>query len=278
MSGTHNVQQGLTFAIVYGTTIRIEKAILERLRNVRYEVAHPLLVPGILAEIELIRHTGLLDFMINEVEAKILELDMQSSETRNHRQVDVDRRNQMKREAWLNLSYLRSSIMTWKIQLLKIIQHTDSLNTIPPASANVQRNVSHDVHCVRATYGRDQTQPGYGTHNRTSREISRVDTRPTKLSFDNTHGPRHSWIPTQDFQNLGLEKSYIEYPLQIHDHRDGLNWNDHMRGVGEKIKGRLSAIIEDYDEKIRDCNMRVDGMAMATQWVSIHAFLLSVQN
>ncbi|KAH4265087.1 hypothetical protein HBH64_008030 [Parastagonospora nodorum] len=266
MSATHHVQQGLTFAIVYGTTIRIEKAILERLKSVQYEVAHPLLVPGILAEIELTRHTGLLDFMINEVEEKILELDMQSSETRNHRQVDVDRRNQMKREAWLNLSYLRSSIMTWKMQLLKIIQHTDSLNTSPPASASVQRNVSHDVHYVRATYGRDQTQPGYRTHNKTSQEISRVDTKPNKLSFDNTHDLCHSCSPTQDFQNLGLGKSYIDYPLQIHDHRDGLNWNDHMRGVGEKIKVRLSAIVDDYDEKIRDCNMRVDGMAIATQW------------
>jgi hypothetical protein len=40
-----------------------------------------------------------------------------------------------------------------------------------------------------------------------------------------------------------------------------------MRIVGQRIGARLGAIREDYDEKIRDCDMRVDGMAMATQWV-----------
>ncbi|KAH6383054.1 hypothetical protein HBI60_259090 [Parastagonospora nodorum] len=50
----------------------------------------------------------------------------------------------------------------------------------------------------------------------------------------------------------------VNYPLQLHDHRDGLTRSRHKRGVGEKI--------DNYDEKIRDCNMRVDGIAMATQW------------
>lgn len=35
------------------------------------------------------------------------------------------------------------------------------------------------------------------------------------------------------------------------------------------IKERLNALVEELDEKIEDCTMRVDGMAMATQWVSL---------
>lgn len=38
--------------------------------------------------------------------------------------------------------------------------------------------------------------------------------------------------------------------------------------TGQKIKDRIQGIIDEYDDKIRDCTMRVDGMAMATQWAS----------
>ncbi|KAF3765540.1 hypothetical protein M406DRAFT_355963 [Cryphonectria parasitica EP155] len=46
----------------------------------------------------------------------------------------------------------------------------------------------------------------------------------------------------------------------------GLVSNIRMRRAGRKIIGRLQAIIDEYDDKIRDCSMRLDGMAMATQW------------
>ncbi|KAH4354395.1 hypothetical protein HBH97_248810 [Parastagonospora nodorum] len=151
------------------------------------------LAQGIIAELELIRHTGLVDSMINEVEEKIHELDSRSSKRRDHRQIDVEGRNQSKRDVWLNLSYLRNSIITWKTQLLKVIEHAEPLNNNPPASASVASNFSHDL-------------------------------------------------------------------------QDGLTRSRHKRGVGEKIRSRIFAIIDNYDEKIRDCNMRVDGIAMATQW------------
>lgn len=44
------------------------------------------------------------------------------------------------------------------------------------------------------------------------------------------------------------------------------------RRVTIKIRNRLGDIINEYDDKIRDCTMRVDGMAMATQWVSVQEF------
>ena len=51
-----------------------------------------------------------------------------------------------------------------------------------------------------------------------------------------------------------------------------------MRGVGEKIRSRICAIRGDYDEKIRACDMRIDSIAMATQWVSIQAFDLPISS
>lgn len=46
------------------------------------------------------------------------------------------------------------------------------------------------------------------------------------------------------------------------------------RRVTIKIRNRLGDIINEYDDKIRDCTMRVDGMAMATQWVGIQELCL----
>lgn len=41
-----------------------------------------------------------------------------------------------------------------------------------------------------------------------------------------------------------------------------------LRRIGRRIHDRLQDIIDEYDDKIRDCTMRIEGMAMATQWVS----------
>ncbi|KAM0644311.1 hypothetical protein ACHAQF_001607, partial [Verticillium nonalfalfae] len=39
-----------------------------------------------------------------------------------------------------------------------------------------------------------------------------------------------------------------------------------LEASSTRIGDRLEAIVEEYDEKIRDSAMRLDGMAMATQW------------
>jgi len=51
------------------------------------------------------------------------------------------------------------------------------------------------------------------------------------------------------------------------DYGKSISHTSQMREVGIKVKGRVMAIKDENDEKIRDCSMRVDGMAMATQWV-----------
>ena len=43
--------------------------------------------------------------------------------------------------------------------------------------------------------------------------------------------------------------------------------NSQMKRTGVMIKDRLRALVEEYDEKIEECSMRVDGMTIATQWV-----------
>jgi hypothetical protein len=174
----------MSFAIFYGSNPSAEASILNRLQHVTTEARHPLLLPGMFAEMELERHKKYTEAGISDLEAKILELDMKLECSS---QAEVERKNIEKRTAWLDMSYLRDSITTWKVQLERMSEHNDSLARDPAiqASLDTALDTPHAILCETTT----------------------------------------------------------------------------------KIKTRLTAICDEYDEKIRDCTMRLDGMAIATQWV-----------
>jgi len=178
----------MSFAIFYGSNPSAEAPILNRLQHVTTEARHPLLLPGMFAEMELKRHKKYTEAGISDLEAKILELDVKLECSS---QAEVERKNIEKRTAWLDMSYLRDSITTWKVQLERMTEHNDFL--------------AHELAI------------------QTPRQTG-ADTTHTMLCETTT-----------------------------------------------KIKTRLAAICDEYDEKIRDCTMRLDGMAIATQWVhSLH--------
>jgi hypothetical protein len=125
MSSTYDPASGLTCAVVYGSTHKTERAILKRLHSIRIEASHPLLLPGIIVELELTRHTELVEASILDVETKMLIADdLKSYATRSK----VTGRAQSRTEAWLDLTYLRNSMITWSTQLLKMIEHIDFLD------------------------------------------------------------------------------------------------------------------------------------------------------
>jgi hypothetical protein len=271
LSATHYVHQGLTFAIVYGTTFNLEKRILERLRNVRAEAAHPMLLPGIFAEVELLRHTGLVDGSINEVEAKIFELDFQSSNSPDRHRGEAERRAQSKRTAWLNLTYLRNSITTWNTQIQRMMDHVEVLN----GSCSVINCSLRYPPFMELAHGRVQTEANHSLMLRddtTYTESSRPGTKSSQLELRSDDACETVSVggQSQEVGEAQSTNSYLSYVLSLNDYEDNSIHNKEMRHVGQRILARLSDIREDYDEKIRDCEMRVDGMAMATQWV-IHS-------
>ncbi|KAG7151368.1 hypothetical protein HYQ46_012853 [Verticillium longisporum] len=78
-------------------------------------------------------------------------------------------------------------------------------------------------------------------HARLLQSAPTIDTPQTATTKENGHG-------LQDTQHNGnLERRTLE-------------------ASSTRISDRLEAIVEEYDEKIRDSAMRLDGMAMATQW------------
>jgi hypothetical protein len=233
----------------------IERTIIERLQSVNVEAAHPLLLPGIFAELELARHIRLVDMCINDVEAKIFELNFISGSTQYYHRSEVEKRSESKRTAWLDLSYLRNSLITWNTQLLKMVEHADSLS-----------KEEYSVSCLADALPRDEGVEFtcLPMHAQLEAKISPLKSQKDQVC--KTCPPRYR---TQDFEDIEEIESNESYISDYSESKSADIYLQQMRKTGEKIRVRLAAIRDEYDEKIRDCTMRVDGMAMATQWVNL---------
>jgi Mg2+ and Co2+ transporter CorA len=217
---------------MYGCSFAIEQNIIGRLKYIASEAAHPLLLPGILVELELSRHIKLIESTINKVEAKIFELDFDYANLGRPKS-DVDDRNEEKREAWLDLTYLRNGLISWNTQIGRMHEHVDELK---------QHVFNLSEWRISDCSGKDCMVSALRNWSKHS-----DGTMPKAI------GPLKK--PTWD---VSKPKVRFRKTPEVYK-RD-------MQQVGERIKARLSAIRDEYDEKIRDCTMRVDGMAMATQW------------
>ncbi|KAF2274430.1 uncharacterized protein EI97DRAFT_435263 [Westerdykella ornata] len=252
LSATYFPGSGLTFSILYGCPFQTEENIIRRLRRVTYEAAHPLLLPGIFAELEVLRHTRLVETTINKIETKILELNDAAANFRSS-QEEVDRRNEDKRESWLDLTYLRNSLVSWNTQLGKLATHATEL--------------SDDVYRCTKQDKADVPNNIFNIHSMTAHTgSSNVWESKYSLYGDHNWCPSHSEAPTATNSAVDEKHPMNEKFLSASIPEKSRAYTALMREAGDKIKRRIMAIRDDYDEKIRDCTMRVDGMAMATQW------------
>lgn len=121
------------------------------------------------------------------------------------------------------------------------------------------------------------------TIDRIEETIYELDTGETSYEAaegEHLAGPRHVrrtvWLNVTFLRNrLRISKTQF---LKMIEHLDQLfgmelfempesGSNGLMTRTGRLIKDRLRAIVEEFDEMIDDCSMRVDGMTIATQWV-----------
>ncbi|KAI8651033.1 Protein kinase domain-containing protein [Fusarium keratoplasticum] len=247
----------LTFAIMFGCPISTEKQVLQRLGKVEIEADHPLLMPGILVELERQRHVCLVDDTVNELETQILEIDTFSEDLELMSTEEQARRKQAKRAAWLDTTYLRNQLSNWIVNLEKLQDHADELNhTI----FKLPKGPPSAVAALMTRY-RGPQEPSevfYDCCSRTPRLLSYDEpTEGIDLNGDGEKGKAYSFYP--------LEKEFCE-PSQPQQPLEADQVQEAMERAGNRIKSRLRDIIDEYHEKVRDCTMRVDGMAMATQW------------
>jgi hypothetical protein len=207
----------------------MEEYILGRLDNAHEHASYPLLMSGIFAELELLRHTQLVEASIVQVETKMFELDFEHGATEGPGRKETELRSEAKRTTWLDLTYLRNSLITWSVQIQKMSEHTKTLEPelyqarpAPMLDENVFRSRANTLVSGNDTIGDENRCPS----------------------------PSEQCLPYTVFNE----------PVSIFSQR--------LVSIGEKIRLRLDTIQHEYQEKIRDCTMRLDGMAMATQWVS----------
>ncbi|KAF7535420.1 hypothetical protein G7054_g5368 [Neopestalotiopsis clavispora] len=217
----------LSFAVLFGCQISTEEEIIKRLAHARDDIFHPLLLPGIVSEIERKRHFYHVDNTIDEIEARIFELETRPDAQDGMDAAEIAKIYKEKRSAWLDTTYIRNCLISWKVQLENMMRQTEVLDE----SSEMNRNSSSErkwsvTHC-KIDESRHQKEP----------------------SCDQDRGYPDE---TTDSPTTVVAHGYVNY--------------EQRKATGHKIASRIQTLIEEYDDKIRDCTMRIDGMAMATQW------------
>ncbi|KAH7163590.1 hypothetical protein B0J13DRAFT_538875 [Dactylonectria estremocensis] len=266
LSATYFPRASLTFAIIYGCTASIEEEIIKRLSLVRGEARHPALMPGIFAELERSRHMRLVQSSVALLERRILELEVHPGDVDADQSAETQMKNQDKRTAWLDTTYLRNGLVSWNNQLGRMIQSLEEVDVPPVNSAQDQRIV------VRRDDTNTETLTGTQNCIDSSTEavIKPIGLGVSFLESNNDSSPDRDGDRRGDRLEVepGMEMEISRFSLQHHPETSQLRdiSSSSIPVVGEKIKSRLQLIRDEYLDWIRDCTMRVDGMAMATQW------------
>jgi hypothetical protein len=194
-----------TYAIVYGCSAEAIKEISRRLSLAGDAICHPLLLPGIFAELERERHFDLVQKGLTQrlqFVSNLLQNDTYDWKSRAAKEEDKSTTDSV--NLWMAICHLSNGLKKWKQQLLQMVGHVDELSQKHYRTTIAQTNI----------FGANHTENGA--------------------------------IP---------------------------DFDEEMRIKGAMIKERLTEIMVAYDEKVRDCNMIMEGMTMATQLVSVKSLI-----
>ncbi|KAI1761548.1 hypothetical protein GGR53DRAFT_469225 [Hypoxylon sp. FL1150] len=100
---------------------------MKRLRHSNVEVNHPILLPGIFAELERDQHIIIVEKYMDDLEAKMFERDYQPSIEQRIHVSSSENRKGGERSKWFDTAYLRDSLITWNAKLSKMPNHIDEL-------------------------------------------------------------------------------------------------------------------------------------------------------
>ncbi|KAJ9130657.1 hypothetical protein NKR19_g9805 [Coniochaeta hoffmannii] len=202
---------------------------------------------------ERVRQMDAIEETIDDLETQIYLLDNETVTTWKNSNSTKAERNRQKTKAWLNATFARNFLLGYKSLLFKMRKHIDEF--------------PHLVNHLLAQRG--FTKKRYiGHHDPTSRDIVFGKTPEMPWAWgamgavnNQPHHVYDSGISSQcwsEDETLTLEPEMILYDA------DGYHETIHQAGM--RMRDRLIAMIEEYDDKIRDFTMRIDNMAMATQW------------
>ncbi|KAK4097732.1 hypothetical protein N658DRAFT_488997 [Parathielavia hyrcaniae] len=246
---THFPTKNQTFALLFGASKDQERSVLARLRNAATDTAHPMLLPGILVELERKRQMDIADEIIDGLEMQIFQLDNETITSWKQSEQTAAERNKQKTKAWLDAAFSRNILLATKPLLFSMCRHLDEY----AALVNLRARKNHDFpvchqHSDHFSDGRLRAgTPSYLTSSHWyiqgpmafASEGSGSETPMTTSTGTTCIG--HASDPYTDYQGI-------------------------LHQAGMRMEDRLISIIGEYDDKIRAFTMEVDGMAMATQW------------
>ena len=220
------------------------------------------------------------------LEAKILEFQVSAEELKGR--VDADykqRQNKAKREAWLDTVYLKNSLLTWKTQIRNMVAHSRELEVaLPTVSIRTLSwgAVSEMSTSSEESDSSERTLVEKSARSEDHREIE-SEYEPSPVSdgkcsvYQDTEGiTLDSKVGTDGDSKADRSTDHIlslKERKKMQDEREEV-----LRTTGRRIQGRLSTIQDEYEDWVRDCSMRVEGMAMAAQWVSFPREISSVKS
>ncbi|KAK4221269.1 hypothetical protein QBC38DRAFT_377429 [Podospora fimiseda] len=209
VSAVFNPVTGFTSAVVFGCSPGTDgpgrppdNAVEEfagRIFNSEDAWTHPMLIIGILVEIEKLRH-------FKDVEKHVFDLLLQvkaMTKTATISSTSELAQENYSVENWISVSRLRIALESWKVQLTKMHDHISELEREYLTEAE-------DCSSPQST--------GRGSFSSTSTAVP-----------------------------------------------DEKSWKQSAQETGRRIQKRLTEIMAEYDEKIRECSMVIDGMALSAQ-------------
>ena len=228
-----------------GCYLPAEEEVIRRLSVAGDEAENPFLMPGILIELERPRHIWLVDHTVQILETKIYDLDNEPDADSDTTKEELDRKGIEKRDAWLDTTFLKKGLDNWKAQLNKLVAHIEEFS-------GSLKGDNHNKLALTET----KRSVSFLVVGSLKEKASRIQKK-SSGDVSNPQPPGDEHMKARQ----GEETVHIRY-------RDGLLLHDKkILECSYRIQARVNDVIDEYDEKIRDCTMRLDGMAMATQWV-----------
>ncbi|KAF4344808.1 kinase [Fusarium beomiforme] len=153
LSATYFPHSKLTFAVLFGCSLSIEAEILTRLGKTAHEIGHPLIMPGIVFELELSRHQSVVEEELKEVEARALGVSDFMIMLRDGTLRTQEVKKKTKRDKFLDLKYLTGQLNDWKNALRAMHDHAD---TITPSDTHWDASKQEMKHTGTKIQGRLQ--------------------------------------------------------------------------------------------------------------------------
>lgn len=145
---------------------------------------------------------------------------------------------------------------------------------LPGIFVELERNrhvkdlVEKQILCLETTIS-DLTSPGNATPPSTEDTISLwLDTTALRNGLANWKEQIRELICHLDEIALRQDEQVRGPPKAFSTDSSAYARDTLLANTSRKIRSRLASVVREYEESIRDCNMRIEGVAMATQLVS----------